>query len=814
MQSETRIIVSLAFIASAAFSLFFFRTLWKRVSALKWLTVSISAVLAANLPVSAILFLFDTFSVQKAILIEAVFFLLIGTARMLMMAKAKRISLSEIERGKEKQWIPVLLILAAGIISWNNFGYFGMGQDQGVYQVKAINLMYGETEKIYRFDEFDKLENDAEKDFFASAAKVRLVGLDNIDLTINENKVSSAILGGEVPDHEAPDGIFHGIPTYPALLALSGTIFGMENMAYLQTLLFMLSTAAIWLIGENLHFKTSTKILCCLIFLLSPETVWMSKSTLTEGFLSLIMAFFLFFLTDQEEKKRWWSAFSVLAFSFLHVSILAMIPLFLALYFVLYFFSGEKQYLKASAISAASFLAGYTFMVLTAPRYTLANTQNHLQRFSLTIYNGYPFLAACALTGLVLSYVFRKIKIRGGFRNWIQGKTFSWIFRGVIILFLLISAYSTYKTILQADGIKAGAALNSLYNLAWMTGLISLPLIILYLLINPRGVLHDTGEVGITLVFGYIILLMCCLMLPNIAYCYYYGRYLASYIPVVCVMAGIIWNRFSGWKIVTGALIGSLAVIPFDMTLMLQNDDTRCSYNAIQRLSEAVHSTGYTAVIIEPATVCYLPMKAMTGADCYFAESDIDRQEEKLKEKYDEIYLVTNRELDNRKLITQIVENGSMDDNASNRTLLCPFPTDFPEFRTVYYVYGSESKHFSTEELLTNGRADGETIQLSRGQFQYGPYIELSAGTYTVEYSGKGLDQLTVRATADVGQTTLPTEILEKENDRILYRLELSQDYTQVEFFSGNETEDMAVIEAIVLKKISEEVQDDPAAGG
>ena len=794
-----QVVVMLLSLTNLILISFIIRALCDRPTILSFFTFTVAGFLLGYIISTVPLFVFDCFSVMSSLVVE-----LIATCFVLWLIKKRKIKYSHIDWSLDKQRIIILLLVIAGLLSWHNFGYFGMGQDQGVYQVKAINLIYGETDRVFHFDEYEGL-NTREKMNFTESAINQLRGLDNIDKTIEESSVLPKLTGTEIADHEAPDGIFHGIPTFPAALALFGTVFGIERMAYFQTVVFMLTIGILWLTGENLELKTSTKTLICLIYLLSPEVLWVSKSTLIEGCLGLIITLFLFFLTERVIERRWWSSFIVLAISVFHVSIYVMIPMFFTLYTILYLWEGDRQYIKALVVSAVSFMIGFSFMVIVAPRYSIRNTQQ-IWVGPINLFNIYPILMCLGLAGLVLAFLLRKIPVNGAFQRWVHSSGFSMFFRGIILFLLALSVVTTIKQISKTD-LESGIVRNGLYNMIWMSGLITLPLTIGYMLYKPQKVLNNGLEVGLTFIFDYAILLMCSFMKADISFCYYYGRYLAPYIPIICIVGGRIWNCFSDRTIITGSLAG-LLMLPFDGVLVTQDDDTRSSYDAISRITDAItiKKNENMAVIIDPADLFYLPVRAITGDDCYFAEENLDEQEQRLSQQYDYVCLVTTKDLNDREELTSLAEVVSMDDNVSNRVKYCPFPVSFPRSSNQYHVYDSlYTRNYNAEQLYTTGTYQNNgSILLKREEIQFGPYIELDGGKYLVEYTGENLDRLEYRVTANRGTTVIPCQPTMKSSERSVLYLNLPNHFSELEFFSHNISDEEVVIHSVVLKQIQD----------
>ena len=667
------ILIALALLALAGVALLV-RTFTKKTSAFRWITFSLSFFLIGYVACSVPLFVLDWFSVRKTLLLLFLVSAFWLGIRFLLSRKRKEKLFAELDWNVKPYLIPLALVLLALVLSWGNNGYFGMGQDQGVYQVKAIDLIYGKTDRIYYLDEYNLLESDEERSFYYSKASNAFAGL-NFGLTQDERSALPAFINPDLnAEYTGMYAQYHGLSTYPALLALWGSLFGLEAMTGVMTLVFILAMAVLWLVAEQLGLKTIPALLVCGIYVLSPEAVWLSKSTLTEGFLALLMSVFLFFLLNRENpERRWWSVWMVAMFSVFHVSIYVMIPMFLVLYWLLYLWTGEKQYLRSGMISAVSFILGFSFMIFISARYTLTNT-NRIWMGPISITTVYPILMGVGFFGLLVSFALRFVKVKGRFKSFLQSKGFAWAFRVIILALLALSVRASIKLIPE-EGFEEAVRSNSLYDLLWMTGVFSVPVILLELLIRPRKALEDENGAALTFLFGYAGLAVCCILMPRVLYCYYYGRYLGPYLPVVLVFAGLFWNRYKTWKPAAAVAAAVLLLLPFDGTMIIQQDDSRASYNSILRLGEEV-SGGDAAVIYDWANMHMLPARAIGGADGYFAEDNIWQQVMSLSRHYNRIYYVTEEDLD-WDVVLKLDEPVVMDDNRSFRPPFCPFPYAF-----------------------------------------------------------------------------------------------------------------------------------------
>ena len=80
---------------------------------------------------------------------------------------------------------------------------FGMGQDEGVYQIQAINFIYGHDDRQQDFEEYWYLDSDEARENFQTAVHNKLVGYDIPDEDYPETVYDRGI--------SPVSGIYHGM---------------------------------------------------------------------------------------------------------------------------------------------------------------------------------------------------------------------------------------------------------------------------------------------------------------------------------------------------------------------------------------------------------------------------------------------------------------------------------------------------------------------------------------------------------------------------------------------------------------------------
>lgn len=790
-------------------------TLRERWQALRWITVSVATYLIGYILASAILLLPDRFSVEGTLFIQLAVNLLVLIIQTVRAVAKKRPLFGEIDWNVREYVIPIALALVALLLSANNFGFFGMGQDEGVYQTKAIDFMNGKTERVYHFEELDAMEDQEQKDRLLEYSWHALGGLYSLDShwSRNETLQLPSVVNPDVTTEANTEGaVYHGIPTFPAILALFGILGGgYARMMDAQTVFYVLCVLMLWFVTENFGFKKGTSVFVCLVFLLSPQSIWLSKSSLTEMLLALILCMFLYLVTEPEHKeRRWWSAFMVTAFACLHVSIYVMYPLFLGLYILLYLTSGERQYMLAGVVASISHLLGMTFMTVVSSFYVVMNLAP-LARGPVTTGMAWYIVMAMGIVGLLISTAALCIKPfdRRKVRQALRSRAMNAVFRLVVVLLIAWSAVRIAQVFRNA-GLSYALTTSSLYVFIWLTGLIVVPLAAIWLIRKGSRALDNLPVAVVSCMFIYMVLLMTAVFKPSVAYTYYYSRYVGPYIPIACLMAGVAVDRMSTRTVCACIAVSALAVLPFDWVLATVRDDTFCSFAALERVMTTTSGED-TAVLFSRADTelyreFFLPIKA-NGAHCFLQEDDTAKQLATLARDYDTLCFIgqnPSEAVPDDWLKVRLLEDVNMDDNISHRLPFCPLPLGFNSFMQEISIYRYDLiKDFSASVLATTGQKADDRIVLHQGELQYGPYVHLAPGSYEVEVLGEHLSGVVLSATSDVGAQEIPIRVLLQEEDRVVFQFSLETDADLVEFITLNVQEEPVYMDRIILNDVT-----------
>jgi hypothetical protein len=642
---------------------------------------------------SMVLFVINQFSLFRAVLGTAILLtvLLFTTCLTLRKKHGTLIRLLHWDTNIQTVWIPLIVVLLGLPLILTKNELFGMGQDEGVYQVVAINLMNGYTERQHDFSEYYTLSG-ADQTAFADAIKKYLVGYDiasaNYPETVYDRNVSTV------------SGIYHGIPTYPAMLALFGKLFGVENMLHLETVIWVCMIFLIAFFCQQMQWKKLTEFIACAVCAISPVIMWVTKSSLTELFLTVILLAFLILITVPN-RSHYLSILPIAVFGCYHVSIYTMVPLFVILYGALYLFRREKQYAILMHSTIVLYLISYFSMRHVQPFYTM-NNYRFLFVGGITVFNITKVVTIVSVVALVLSFGYCLILHRRAstfqaaqFLQQVQEKR--WV-KVLFSLFMLLPvAYILAKALMHCT--LGELRYLTLTGFAIQTGFFLLPVVCIILLFRMKYVLEKPEHLILFAMFLYCVLVYSAFLRFQIDYYYYYARYLAPFIPIAVLFAAMILDKCN-WKVGVSLLTAGVVVLaPFDRFLATAKDDTRMDWSILLDLSEKVVAEDCVIVDTDLMAALYLPIRSMTGAAMYPEAEDATTQIEQLSKQYDTVYYLTNdtsilQYSDSYRCVYRNTAHHSEDDLTQHGKLF-PLPTAFLQYEEPICLYQYTANRWS-----------------------------------------------------------------------------------------------------------------------
>ncbi|MDE7310214.1 MAG: hypothetical protein K2N87_01090 [Eubacterium sp.] len=569
---------------------------------------------------SGLLFWSGFFSILRAAVLTFIIILMLTGC--VFFKKKDEILTTSIHLETQVSCLSFFIISFLMLFHWGNFEFFGMGQDQGVYQTEAINLYYNVPMKGVIVDEYDELWDQQYKDYYENYIH-KMGGYDllsySVDLPgINEKDIQSNV-----------EGHWHGIPTYASILGLSAKMFGIKNMQIAGNIFFVCLLYMIEFILSRFQVNPMIRALCIFLAGMSPEVVWVKKSTLTEGFIAVLIVSYLYFATSDTNIEKKMSIFPVITFSYFHVTIFTVMPVFIIYDWILYFRSKDRDCLRRAQVTVLGYLSGFFMMWTASPRYTVLNYKNGLL-FCPTRYIPAFVIVVCILT-CIITELFLKLedKIR------VSDRLMRIIFKYTCLLgigCICIQAFLRQNQDYRMLTIVCYGVLS---------GILVLP--VLFTKICSNNYEWNDNLTILLLMFIWCIVIYSTIMRLDIPYYYYYGRYLMPYISIILVLFAVLLKNHA---FQAGCLaLGIVILFPYANILRVNQDDSRMEWDVLEEVIECVRESDCVLIDADISRMLYFPLKAAAGVRVYPVMETIDDTLEyiPIKNRQSCIYISKNK---------------------------------------------------------------------------------------------------------------------------------------------------------------------------
>ena len=369
------------------------------------LAESMSVFLCLYSLLSALMWVFEVFSVEFCLL--AVTVLVAAIFAIVYFKSGKKVteffSFGEIILDRNII-INRIIIIVATLISLGAYSTIGIGYNDGNAYAQTISILNGQKSLEFEVDEYEKIAPNSpyEYYFFDSVSNI-----NREDFTASYRIDHDYTLEGK---QEIMIGKYGSNPVYPSLLALAASIFGTTRMAYIQVLFAFCVFVFVNEILRVLKCDWKLRSLLVLLLSVSPIVVYCNHTALIEPLLGFCMVMFMYYLLCKKDRLQILSALGVITFAFLHSSVYTMIPLFLVLYWMHFIHTGKMRHLISSGIMVVGYIISFIFLNITAYENTSIN-----YRLGIPFLGKYYFSFAIIIfvitlvAGLILAFSFRKI---------------------------------------------------------------------------------------------------------------------------------------------------------------------------------------------------------------------------------------------------------------------------------------------------------------------------------------------------------------------------------------------------------------------
>ncbi len=551
-------------------------------------------------------------------------------------ANAARVFRLRVSFDAGRYWIPIVIALLALPFTWNKFELYSMGQDQGTYQVKALALMEYDTHNYMEMEEFTRLNTPEERQKY-------------LDFVYSQNNLYLPRVEWETDTDashfESIVGTIHGLPTYSALLALWGKLFGYENMIGVQTLLYLCVIFLTYFVCENMKLKKGTAAFVTLMTAASPIVLWLSKSSLTEIGILLLVCAFLYFLTGETYHQLCMAP--IIVFAFFHISLYAFMPVFIIVLALMYISRRDGSFLTAMAGSAAGYWLGAVWAFMIAPYYSYGN-YSELGRITGGLLGEKTLipLITCVCLAIILlcALLLGSGRAERQLFSWLDAlaakrlsleKAAYWLMRIFLIMSVL---FFVYRGVLQGETTTACEYLQ-ISTYIYMSGILMIPMIYIALFCAPRRLLKNDVCVSLVILFLYCVVMYSMVMRVKILYYYYFARYAALFLPVIFLLGALVLEQLDKRAAIALSAVMLLTFLPYDKGFVRQKDHTRCEWEFLGDICEEIGSGDAFIVGPEEQQIVFIfPVKLLTGCDVYYADEKLDTQLAALAESYEHVY--------------------------------------------------------------------------------------------------------------------------------------------------------------------------------
>lgn len=586
---------------------------------------AISGYLLSMIVSAAALLVFDFYSIKKSALFLMLFW---GALAVFSWVKGNRPSLNY----DIKLFVIPLLLSFAGIIfvSLSPFEYFAMGQDEGVYQTEAIMYIRHQNHKQFEANEYYVANTDVfREDIVNCTTPGNILGT----FFYNENNLEMMVTGQNNHSLSSISLVFHGLHTISAMLGWWGAIFGISNMAGINCLMYVLSIFWVSIICRRLKVGKVGMAVACAVFMISPIVIWVSKSALTEAGLTLIWLVLIYLMLSDRKRDLYLAACLIGISGLYHVSLYVFMPLFVFVFIALYLYTANNDYIKTMMLSVAAYLISFIVALANACGYTL---MNYKKAYILGIDQNNIFavvITCCVLTEIV-GAVLLKVKIKKFKFNMTVIK---WLVR---ILLAVSIVFGVYRLMKDAPAVNEASYLT-IVSMAVMTGIVLPVIAFISLLVRTDRWTDSKSHLIMLVLFLYCVILYSTFMVPTISEYYYWARYFAMYIPIICIVGGIVIDRMKPVIGIVAAIFSVAILMPHSIFLMNHIDDTRVQWDSLEEIEETIQFSEPDAIVMRPElyNMFYYEFKSL-DIPVFPITENFDEEISYLQTQYETIYIM------------------------------------------------------------------------------------------------------------------------------------------------------------------------------
>lgn len=547
----------------SVFSIFLLITqFFERVRILKLSVIAGMLFVIEYLLISSVFLFFDLFRVKYVLLASLI--INIGALFACIDRIKKKISIIDFDIKKSIFSIFIIVIILP-FISLKSQS-ISAGYDAGIYGMKAIDLLYGDTSATKTLKEYELVDGEI---------RDKLIALQTQQVGLYQKPTNESIYKYD----------YHALPTWPALMALSGKIFGLTNITQILTFLFIASALMIMYIMENLKVERYSRYMVFLVYAFLPLGVYLAKNSLSEMLFGSIVLLSLFLLTEKDSFFKIVSGISMGLLGFIHLTIIPYFPAIFGIILLLFIIRKDFVYIKANMIFCTCFVLSIIYAFKVTEMYT---TFQLINMFGSSIKTK-ALLIIIVTLGIICFIILacanylikeKKVKIFDNIDILLE-KHGTTIVKIIIIIIALFTFYNGYKlcftdAYIHGEGGTwsqrsnyAGRGLLSLpylniFSIISATAFISLPIFVYKLFIKKIELDYKEKLLFLMFLFAMAVNTIIKIDTPKN---YYASRYFYIFVVIFAlILLGLMIKTKRG--AVIACLIALIPTIPFNVLLL------------------------------------------------------------------------------------------------------------------------------------------------------------------------------------------------------------------------------------------------------
>lgn len=675
--------------------------------------------------------------------------------------------------------LSVIIITVLLPFVWQKSEFIFPAQDGGVYALKSIDLLNGDTNNIKELYEYELVEDNE---------KSKVKDFQNKQIGLYKTNVADGKYSYE----------YHGIPTWPALMALSGKIWGIENISGILTVLFGMLLIFVYSILDEFNVRTESKIVAMIVVGFSPLTIYLTKHSLSEMFWTVMFMFAVLTIINKHNLMKIIGAVALGLLGFIHLSTVMYLPILAFILFILQIIYKRKIYGIINIIFSVFFIISLGYGYIVSKSYFLNIYRGSIGK-NLGIKNEMMTLAIIIIMNMIIIGLAIILIYNEGFNKFV---TKIWraidvhllnIVKYILIIILLYSIYQGYKlgftnqyiegkgawtfrTLYANKGIYSLVHLN-IFSIMEATSYFILPIVI-YGTFRMKKI---DNQVKIFLLLFIYTMAIYTIISVDTSINYYASRYFfIVLIPSIIILFSLI-EISSKWKKVI-LIISILINIPFNL---VQYNSQEFKGN-LQMIEDAVS-------VIKPQSIVLIDSNAYP--ELYTTNLrernnnlvfplDVKLKESEIKDK--DVYIISNKEYYSNDLSQVLAKNYEISGPISNSNGIYPLKLEQGNMVINIYKVNKEPIVYMQNNNLYNGFYDVE-------QNQNGEYYRWTDGDSKVNMVFYG-----ARGKIRIYYGLIPFDKIKRKtinlnlsiDDNLIYRYELNKDNILNGYVEFNFTEE------------------------